>query len=67
GKYGGKKQVYRNWTTLKGKIELESNQPPPDMDPLLKPILIQGKIVYSHTLEDARERVLKQLFIIKNI
>ncbi|HID26785.1 MAG TPA: nicotinate phosphoribosyltransferase [Methanosarcinales archaeon] len=67
GKYGGKKQVYRNWTTLKGKMELESNQPPPDMDPLLKPILIQGKIVYSQTLEEARERVLKQLFILYNI
>lgn len=67
GKYGGKKQVYRNWTTLKGKMELESNQPPPDMDPLLKPILIQGKIVSSQTLEEARERVLKQLFILYNI
>lgn len=65
GKYGSKKQVYRNFTTLKGKMVLESKKPPHDMDPLLKPILIQGKIVYSQTLEEARERVLKQLFIIK--
>lgn len=70
GKRGGKKQVYRS----KGLIEEERDDmrlakeaPPEDMVPLLKPMIIKGKIVpdFSFSLEEASARVQDQLKVVK--
>ncbi|MDY6966292.1 MAG: nicotinate phosphoribosyltransferase [Halobacteriota archaeon] len=61
GKYGGKKQVYRNWDTLKDEIKLEKVEKPEKMEPLLIPIIRDGVIVSDFSLTKARERVLMQL------
>ncbi|RZN38811.1 MAG: nicotinate phosphoribosyltransferase [Methanophagales archaeon ANME-1-THS] len=66
GKRGGKKQVYRRKGVIKegeDVIRLANEAPPKDMEPLLKPMVLGGKIVedFSFSLEEARKRVLEQL------
>jgi len=66
GKRGGKKQVYRKKGVIEeGKdiIRLANESPPKDMEPLLKPMMLGGKLVadFSFSLEEARKRVLEQL------
>ena len=66
GKRGGKKQVYRRKGVIedgKDDIRLAKDAPPDDMQPLLKPLLLKGKIVedFSFSLEEARRKVLEQL------
>jgi hypothetical protein len=41
--------------------------PPEDMEPLLKPMILEGKIVedFPFSLDEARRRVMKQLKLIK--
>lgn len=66
GKRGGKKQVYRKKGVIeegRDEIRLAKEAPPKDMVPLLKPMILNGKIVedFSFSLEEARRRVLEQL------
>ena len=66
GKRGGKKQVYRKKGVIeegKDVIRLANESPPKDMEPLLKPMMLGGKIVadFSFSLEESRRRVLEQL------
>ena len=66
GKRGGKKQVYRRKGVIeegKDEIRLATEAPPEGMEPLLKPMIIGGKINndFSFSLEEARMRVLEQL------
>ncbi|MDI6886570.1 MAG: nicotinate phosphoribosyltransferase [archaeon] len=66
GKRGGKKQVYRRKGVIeegKDEIRLATEAPPKDMEPLLKPMILKGKIKedFSFSLEEARRRVLEQL------
>jgi len=66
GKRGGKKQVYRRKGVVeegKDDIRLANEVPPEDMEPLLKPMIIGGKIVedFPFSLEEARKKVLEQL------
>jgi len=66
GKRGGKKQVYRRKGVIeegKDEIRLATEAPPEDMEPLLKPMILSGKIVedFSFSLEEARRRVREQL------
>ena len=64
GKMGGKKQVYRDWKTLKDEIRLDKQERPECMEPLLKPLIKNGDIVTTFSLEDARKRVLTQLEVL---
>ena len=66
GKRGGKKQVYRKKGVIeegKDVMRLATEAPPEDMEPLLKPMMLGGKIVedFSFSLDEARRRVLEQL------
>jgi len=68
GKRGGKKQVYRRKGVIEegmDEIRLEKEVPPKekDLEPLLKPMILGGKIVadFSFSLAEARKRVLEQL------
>ena len=66
GKRGGKKQVYRKKGVIeegKDEIRLANEAPPEDIEPLLKPMMLGGKIVkdFSFSLEEARKMVLEQL------
>ena len=66
GKRGGKKQVYRKKGAIeegKDEIRLAKEAPPKDMVPLLKPMILNGKIVedFSFSLKEARSRVQEQL------
>ncbi|MBE0517259.1 MAG: nicotinate phosphoribosyltransferase [Methanophagales archaeon] len=66
GKRGGKKQVYRRKGVIEegtDEIRLATEAPPRDMEPLLKPMLLTGKINedFSFSLDEARRRVLEQL------
>jgi nicotinate phosphoribosyltransferase len=71
GKRGGKKQVYRRKGVIeegKDVIRLAKEEAPPeDMEPLLKPMILEGKIVedFPFSLDEARRRVMKQLKLIK--
>jgi nicotinate phosphoribosyltransferase len=66
GKRGGKKQVYRRKGVIeegRDEIRLVTEAPPKDMEPLLKPMMLKGKINedFSFSLDEARRRVLEQL------
>ncbi|MDI6811611.1 MAG: nicotinate phosphoribosyltransferase, partial [archaeon] len=63
GKRGGKKQVYRRKGVIEegtDEIRLATEAPPKDMEPLLKPMILKGKINedFSFSLEEGRGRVL---------
>jgi len=70
GKYGGKKQVYRDWDTLEDKIVLDRGDVEKGADitgePLLKPIIKDGKIIKKSSMDDARSLLLKELDIIRS-
>ena len=64
GKLGGKKQIYRDWSTLDDMILLSGTEEKLDLEgrePLLGPVLQDGKIVADFPLEKARELALSQL------
>jgi nicotinate phosphoribosyltransferase len=64
GKLGGKKQIYRDWSTLDDMILLSGTEEKVDLEgrgPLLGPVLQDGKIVADFPLEKARELALSQL------
>ncbi|HID20381.1 MAG TPA: nicotinate phosphoribosyltransferase, partial [Methanophagales archaeon] len=71
GKRGGKKQVYRG-TSMIGEghdeTRLAKETPPKDKVPLLKPMILNGKIVdeFSFSLEEARKRVQEQLEVLES-
>ncbi|NQE45759.1 putative nicotinate phosphoribosyltransferase [ANME-1 cluster archaeon GoMg2] len=70
GKRGGKKQVYRSRGVIeegKDEMKLAKEAPPEDMEPLLKPMIVKGKIVdeFSFSREEARARVQEQLKRVK--
>ncbi|MHC1636086.1 MAG: nicotinate phosphoribosyltransferase [Candidatus Methanospirareceae archaeon] len=71
GKMGGKKQVYRDRSKEElspesDEIKLErEGKPEGDKEPLLKPLIKKGEIVAEFSLEEARERVLEQLKLIR--
>ena len=69
GKRGGKKQVYRREGVIEegnDEIRLVKDDPPDNMEPLLKPMILKGEIIedFSFSLEEARRRVLEQLKLI---
>jgi nicotinate phosphoribosyltransferase len=72
GKYGGKKQVYRDWNTLEDKIVLDlgnkdgNKDKKVDGEPLLRPIIKDGKIVKEFSLNDARSLLLRELDMIRS-
>jgi len=64
GKRGGKKQVYRRKGVVgegNDEIRLAKDAPPEDMEPLLKPMILKGKIMedFAFSREEARRRVLE--------
>lgn len=76
GKYGGKKQVYREWEEMEDKVVLSPQKSPicgirkssicyyrEEMkgDSLLKPIIKDGKIIRKFPMKEARELLLKEL------
>jgi nicotinate phosphoribosyltransferase len=66
GKFGGKKQVYRNWKTMKDKILLDRGRAQKakalkGMEPLLKQLIKNGRIVEKFSVTEARNRVLGQI------
>jgi len=65
GKKGGKKQVYRKKTEkgFEDFVVIENSKQHFEGEPLLKPLIIGGRIVedFPLSLESARNRVLKQL------
>jgi len=64
GKLGGKKQIYRDWSTLEDIILLSGTEGNFDLEgrePLLRPVLRGGKVVADFELEKARELALSQL------
>ena len=61
GKFGGRKQVYRDWNSLEDEIKLESDKKPKGKEKLLQPVIKNGKIVTEFSLKLARERVISQL------
>jgi len=68
GKYGGKKQVYRERGEMEDKIVLSPQKSPichyrEEMkgDSLLKPIIKDGKIIRKFPMKEARELLLKEL------
>jgi nicotinate phosphoribosyltransferase len=62
GKYGGKKQVYRDWEEMKDKIVLSREEA--EGAPLLKPIVGGGKILRKFLMKDARKLLLKELDVL---
>jgi nicotinate phosphoribosyltransferase len=67
GKFGGKKEVYRSLNKLKDEIRLEKEEKPDGMEPLLLPVIKNGKIVMDFSLKEARERVMDQLEILRRM
>jgi nicotinate phosphoribosyltransferase len=64
GKLGGKKQVYRDWNTLDDITLLSGTETTINLEgrePLLKPVLQNGKIVTDFELNKARKLALSQL------
>lgn len=64
GKLSGKKQVYRDRSTLDDMVLLSGTEEEFDLEgrgPLLRPVLQGGKIVANFELEKARELALSQL------
>jgi nicotinate phosphoribosyltransferase len=61
GKYGGKKQVYREWEEMEDKIVLSPQKEEMKGDSLLKPIIKDGKILREFPMKEARELLLKEL------
>ncbi|MDY6959992.1 MAG: nicotinate phosphoribosyltransferase, partial [Halobacteriota archaeon] len=63
GKFGGEKEVYRNYENLQDLILYRGEKEPDDMEPLLGPIIKDGKIVADFDMTKARDRVLSQIDI----
>jgi nicotinate phosphoribosyltransferase len=61
GKYGGRKQVYRDWKTMKDEIKLAEDEAPEGKEPLLEQVVKDGRIVKKFSAEEARKLVLDQL------
>ncbi len=67
GKRGGMKQVYRDWNTLEDEVRLFVDEAPEGKKPLLQKVMENGKILKESNLESARNLVLKQMEIIRNL
>ena len=69
GKKGGKKQVYRRKTEkgFEDFVAIENSKQHFEGEPLLKPLILGGKIVedFPLSLESARKRVLEQLKVVE--
>ncbi len=61
GKYGGRKQVYRNLDDLNDEIKLEREEESENRKALLLPVIKNGKIVTDFSLQRSRQKVLEQL------
>jgi len=64
GKWGGRKQVWRNWDTLEGRItpfgvHVEG------MEPVLEKVMEDGRILLQSNHHDAREHLLSQLEVLR--
>ncbi len=65
GKYGGRKQVYRNPETLEGEIAPWNSEAPNGMKEMLTPLIQDGEIVREmKSLNETRDYVLQQLEIL---
>ncbi|MGQ9479046.1 MAG: nicotinate phosphoribosyltransferase [Thermoproteota archaeon] len=68
GDIGGVKAVYRNYETMSDIVTLEENPQPEGTVPLLKDLLVDGKIVRDE--EDPsriREKVLRKLEVLRSV
>ena len=67
GKRGGMKQVYRDWSKLEDDVRLFRDSPPEGKEPMLKKYIENGKILRESKMEGARELVLRQMEIIREL
>jgi len=63
GKWGGRKQVWRNWDTLEGRITPFEAQVD-GMEPVLEKVMEDGRILIQRNHHDAREHLLSQLEVL---
>lgn len=64
GKLGGRKQVWRNWDTLEGRITpFEARVD--GMEPVLEKVMEDGTILIQSNHHDAREHLLSQLEVLR--
>lgn len=61
GKRGGKKQLYRNMETLEDVVLPHGWEAPEGFEEMLKPLMIEGRIVREQNIEDARRRALEYI------
>jgi len=61
GKKGGRKQIYRNMNTLEDFVLPYGRPAPEGTEEMLKPLMIEGKIVRPQSIEDARNRALEYI------
>ncbi len=66
GDLSGKKEVYRNWDTFTDLLLPAGVKPPEGYEPLLKPLIVKGKIVRKFkSIEEIREGVLKRINLLR--
>ncbi|HIH69274.1 nicotinate phosphoribosyltransferase [Methermicoccus shengliensis] len=64
GKWGGRKQVWRNWDTLEGRIT-PFGAHVDGMEPVLEKVMEDGRILIQSNHHDAREHLLSQLEVLR--
>ncbi len=64
GKRSGMKQVYRNWEKLLDEVRLFKDEPPDNMDPMLRKYMEAGKIIVEPDIDESRRIALKQMEVI---
>lgn len=68
GDIAGRKQVYRDRKNMLDLVKLASSKPPSNMEPLLKDLVKDGKIVRDIPAEDElREKVLENLKLVSTV
>lgn len=67
GKRGGMKQVYRDWNTLDDEIRLFRDREVGNKEPMIRKVIENGKILTQPDMEKARQLVLRQIKIIREL
>ncbi|MDI9610331.1 MAG: nicotinate phosphoribosyltransferase [Archaeoglobales archaeon] len=67
GKRSGMKQVYRDWNKLEDEMRLFKEAPPANKEPMLRKFMEKGKILEKTDIVKARELVLKQMELIREL
>ena len=66
GDFSGRKEVYRDWNTFTDILLPTGKKPPKGYEPLLKPLIKQGKVVRKFKgIEEIREGVKRRLELLK--